>query len=213
MSIRRVGIAARAVHQAGLSDNVLCVDAKTTALMLLALIAFASNSLLTRLALGAHAIDAATFTLVRLVSGAVVLARVVRARTPTLAPARRRSRSPICGSAPPSARWSCSASSSSPWSVTGIARGERRAGATWLGLALAMTASARGVTLAPVIAAFGAALPLHERLSARFMVCAVAVLGGVGTVLSSRARRPTSDPSAIAARTNRPARAHSMSIR
>jgi hypothetical protein len=46
---------------------------ETIALMLLALVAFASNSLLTRLALGAAEIDAATFTLLRLLSGALVL--------------------------------------------------------------------------------------------------------------------------------------------
>jgi drug/metabolite transporter (DMT)-like permease len=44
----------------------------------LALIAFASNSILTRLALGAGAMDAATFTTVRLVAGACVLAALVR---------------------------------------------------------------------------------------------------------------------------------------
>lgn len=56
------------------------VEPKTVALTLLALVAFASNSLLTRLALGSHQIDAATFTLVRLLSGAVVLVAVVVAR-------------------------------------------------------------------------------------------------------------------------------------
>jgi len=50
------------------------------ALTPLALIAFASNSVLTRLALGAHQIDAASFTAVRLLSGALVLALVVRAK-------------------------------------------------------------------------------------------------------------------------------------
>jgi drug/metabolite transporter (DMT)-like permease len=52
----------------------------TAALTLLALVAFASNSLLTRLALGEHRIDAATFTSIRLLSGAVVLAILARAR-------------------------------------------------------------------------------------------------------------------------------------
>ena len=54
--------------------------AGTVALVLLALIAFASNSLLTRLALGSNRIDAATFTVLRLISGAVMLAVLVRAR-------------------------------------------------------------------------------------------------------------------------------------
>lgn len=52
-------------------------------LVLGALVAFASNSLLTRLALGAHQIDAATFTTIRLMSGAVVLSAAVRIRQGT----------------------------------------------------------------------------------------------------------------------------------
>ena len=47
------------------------------ALTLLALVAFASNSLLTRLALGSHQLDAASFTAIRLASGAVMLAAIV----------------------------------------------------------------------------------------------------------------------------------------
>lgn len=53
---------------------------KTIALTLLALTAFASNSLLTRLALGSNRIDAATFTCIRLVSGAVMLTLLIRMR-------------------------------------------------------------------------------------------------------------------------------------
>ncbi len=51
---------------------------RTIALTLLALAAFASNSLLTRLALGRGAIDALTFTAIRLASGAIALAILVR---------------------------------------------------------------------------------------------------------------------------------------
>lgn len=51
----------------------------TTALTLFALIGFAANSILCRLALQPGAIDAVSFTTVRLVSGAVVLALVVGA--------------------------------------------------------------------------------------------------------------------------------------
>ncbi len=47
---------------------------RTAVLVALSLIAFASNSILCRLALAAHAIDATTFTAVRLASGAVMLA-------------------------------------------------------------------------------------------------------------------------------------------
>ncbi|HEY1403515.1 MAG TPA: EamA family transporter, partial [Pyrinomonadaceae bacterium] len=46
---------------------------KTPVLTLLALVAFAANSVLCRLALGGATIDAASFTTVRLVSGAGAL--------------------------------------------------------------------------------------------------------------------------------------------
>jgi drug/metabolite transporter (DMT)-like permease len=54
------------------------LDARTAGLTLVALVAFASNSLLTRLALGAQQIDAATFTALRLGAGTLALALVVR---------------------------------------------------------------------------------------------------------------------------------------
>jgi drug/metabolite transporter (DMT)-like permease len=50
---------------------------RTISLTLLALVAFASNSLLTRLALGSRRLDAASFTAIRLASGAVMLAAIV----------------------------------------------------------------------------------------------------------------------------------------
>jgi drug/metabolite transporter (DMT)-like permease len=65
------------------------VDLTTAALTLLALIAFASNSLLTRLALGGHSIDAATFTAIRLASGALVLCLLALAQAGTRTPWRR----------------------------------------------------------------------------------------------------------------------------
>ncbi|HEV7767565.1 MAG TPA: DMT family transporter [Thermoanaerobaculia bacterium] len=66
------------------------VDLRTVALTVLALIAFASNSLLTRLALGERRIDAAMFTSIRLVAGAIVLAMIVRAQSGTWAGLRGR---------------------------------------------------------------------------------------------------------------------------
>lgn len=56
----------------------------TLALTLLAMIAFAGNSLLCRLALKETSIDAASFTAIRLVSGAVVLWLIVRLRHRTM---------------------------------------------------------------------------------------------------------------------------------
>jgi drug/metabolite transporter (DMT)-like permease len=57
------------------------VNIRTGAFTLLALIAFASNSLLTRLALGSQQIDAATFTAIRLTAGAIVLVFLVRVQS------------------------------------------------------------------------------------------------------------------------------------
>lgn len=55
-------------------------NARVAMLTVLAMIAFASNSLLCRLALKHTAIDAATFTTIRLISGAVMLWMIVQAR-------------------------------------------------------------------------------------------------------------------------------------
>lgn len=52
------------------SDNVLI---KTITFTVLALVAFAANSVLCRLALGEETIDASSFTVIRLLSGAIVL--------------------------------------------------------------------------------------------------------------------------------------------
>jgi drug/metabolite transporter (DMT)-like permease len=60
------------------------------ALTLLALVAFASNSLLTRLGLGRGEIDASSFTAIRLCSGAAMLALLVRVRAGSFAPLRGR---------------------------------------------------------------------------------------------------------------------------
>ena len=61
---------------------------RTLALTALAMLAFAANSVLCRLALQHQAIDPASFASVRLVSGALVLAVIVRLRSPASAPAR-----------------------------------------------------------------------------------------------------------------------------
>jgi drug/metabolite transporter (DMT)-like permease len=54
---------------------------RVVVLTLLAMLAFAGNSLLCRAALGAARIDAASFTSIRLISGALVLWLLVRARS------------------------------------------------------------------------------------------------------------------------------------
>ena len=280
------------------------VDAKTIALTLLALAAFASNSLLTRLALGAREIDASSFTLLRLASGAAVLALAVRVQPGKVTePSKRGFIGPLalfCYAAPFSfayLRIGAAVGALVLFGVVqltmigyGIARGERPAPLAWLGLAVALvglgvltvpavnrpdplgvvlmatagvawgayslagrastqplaanawsflastplavllvsmlhtsvTATARGALLAlvsggitsglgyaiwyralprlavtqaavaqlsvPVIAALGAALFLDETLTGRFALASAAVLGGVGLVLSARAR-------------------------
>ncbi len=55
-------------------------SARTTALTLVALCAFAANSLLCRLALGQHHIDAASFTTIRVFAGAITLGAILLAR-------------------------------------------------------------------------------------------------------------------------------------
>lgn len=278
---------------------------RAVVLTLLALIAFASNSLLTRLALGSRQLDAATFTALRLASGAVMLVLLVLAQSRSWRALRG------AGLAGPLALFVYAA----PFSFAylrigaavgalvlfgvvqltmigyGIARGEHPTAVMWLGLALAaggllvltvpavarpdplgvllmavagvawavytlvgrgtadpLAANARsflwstplamllvaigrapvhatpsGITLAivsgavtsglgyaiwyralpaltvtqaavaqlsvPVIAAAGAVLALGESLSTRLVVAGIAVLSGVGIVLSARSRR------------------------
>lgn len=278
---------------------------RTISLTLLALVAFASNSLLTRLALGSRRLDAASFTAIRLASGAVMLATIVLVQSRSWRPLRG---TRIAG---PLALFAYAA----PFSLAylrigaavgalvlfgvvqltmigyGIARGEHPTPVMWLGLALAaggllvltvpavarpdpigvvlmaiagcawavytlvgrgasdpIAANARsflwstplalllvvldrapvhattsGVTLAlvsgavtsgvgyaiwyralpaltvtqaavaqlsvPVIAAAGAVLALGENVTARLVLAGLAVLSGVGLVLSARIRR------------------------
>ena len=64
--------------------------AETIALTVLALLSFAANSILNRMALAGHLIDAASFTAIRLASGAVMLGLLVRARAGGWAPLRGR---------------------------------------------------------------------------------------------------------------------------
>lgn len=59
---------------------------RTAGLTATALVAFAANSILCRLALRAHTIDPATFTAVRLLAGAVTLTLLVSLRRGTAAP-------------------------------------------------------------------------------------------------------------------------------
>ena len=125
----------------------------TAALVLLALIAFASNSLLTRLALGSNRIDAATFTSIRLLSGALMLAVLVRARKVNRSPSPRASLigaiSLFAYAAPFSfayLRIGAAVGALVLFGVVqltmigyGLYRGERLSATAWLGLACAVT--------------------------------------------------------------------------
>lgn len=64
------------------------MNAGTLLLTACALLAFAGNSLLCRAAIGGHAIDPASFTFVRILSGAAVLLVLARGRTRQLDPKR-----------------------------------------------------------------------------------------------------------------------------
>ena len=125
--------------------------AGTIALTLLALVAFASNSLLTRLALGTHQVDAASFTAIRLAAGAVTLGLLTTAGARSLEPLRG------AGIAGPLALFAYAAPFSFAYGRIGaavgalvlfgvvqltmigyaLARGEHPTPAIWVGLALA----------------------------------------------------------------------------
>ena len=125
--------------------------AETVLLTALALLAFAANSLLTRVALGGGHLDAASFTAVRLTAGAVVLVILVRAQAGSFAPLRGGGwRSPLylfAYAAPFTFAYLRIGAALGALVLFGtvqltmigwgVARGERPGARTWLGLALA----------------------------------------------------------------------------
>lgn len=165
----------------------------TIALTLLALLAFAANSILCRLALGAGHIDAASFTTLRLLSGAIVLALLVLPR-----PAGRRS---FGGSWPAALALALYAV---PFSfaylqltagtgalllfgavqgtmlAAGLAAGERPGAVTWIGFAAALAGFL--VLVAPGVTA-------PEPLAALLMTAA-GVAWGVYSLLGRGASNP-----------------------
>jgi drug/metabolite transporter (DMT)-like permease len=174
--------------------------ARTISLTLLALVAFASNSLLTRLALGTRQLDAASFTAIRLASGAVMLAAIVLVQSRTWRSLRGR------GVAGPLALFAYAA----PFSFAylrigaavgalvlfgvvqltmigyGIARGERPTPLMWLGLALAA-----GGLLVLTVPAVARPDPLGVLLMA---------IAGVAWAVYTLVGRGTSNPIAANAR-------------
>ncbi len=81
----KTGVEAREAHvpdhaDLGVSRNKSMSNARIVALTLLTMIAFAGNSLLCRVALKHTSIDAASFTAIRLIAGAITLWLIVRMR-------------------------------------------------------------------------------------------------------------------------------------
>lgn len=176
------------------------LDVRTATLTLFALLAFASNSILTRFALGAREIDAATFTAVRLAAGAAMLAFIVRARVGGWKPLR--GGNPIG----PVALFAYAA----PFSFSylrigaavgalvlfgvvqltmiayGLLRGERPSALAWIGLALA----AGGLAI----------LTLPSAKSPDPVGVALMTVAGVAWAAYTLAGRGTADPVAANAR-------------
>jgi drug/metabolite transporter (DMT)-like permease len=176
------------------------VSAGTIALTLLALVAFASNSLLTRLALGSRQLDAASFTALRLASGAVMLAALVVAQARSWSALRgARVAGPVAlfvYAAPFSfayLRIGAAVGALVLFGVVqltmigyGIARGERPTPIMWAGLALAA-----GGLLALTLPAVSRPDPLGVALMA---------VAGVAWAVYTLVGRGTSDPLAANAR-------------
>jgi drug/metabolite transporter (DMT)-like permease len=176
------------------------VDLRTMMFTGFALAAFAANSILTRLALGSHQIDAGTFTSIRLGAGAVVLAFVVRVQSASWKPLRGRGvRGPVAlflYAAPFSfayLRIGAAAGALVLFGVVqltmigyGLLRGERPTALAWVGLMLA----AGGL----------AALTLPSAKSPDPLGVALMAIAGVAWAAYSLAGRGTPDPLAANAR-------------
>jgi drug/metabolite transporter (DMT)-like permease len=167
---------------------------ETTALTSLALIAFAANSILNRKALAGHLIDAASFTTIRLASGAIVLAALVRLRAGGWGPERGQ------GAVGPLALFAYAAPFSFAYLRIGasvgallafgavqltmigwaLARGERPTARVWAGLVLA--AGGLGWLVVP-------AATRPDPLGTLLMVTA-GVAWGVYSLVGKRARDP-----------------------
>jgi drug/metabolite transporter (DMT)-like permease len=154
-------------------------NSKTIALTTLAMIAFAANTLLCRMALGEGVIDAASFTLIRLDSGALVLLPLVllARRAPT--PARPDWIAPVAMSV-----------SMICFSFAYLALGY----VIWYHALPGLTAtSAATVQLSiSVLAATGGAFLFAEAFTARLIGSSAAMLGGLALVFRQQgaARSP-----------------------
>lgn len=178
----------------------MAIDLKTIGLTLVALVAFASNSLLTRLALGAREIDAATFVALRLGAGAAVLTLIVRAKAGNWMFLRGRSTSgPLAllvyavGFSFAYLRIGAAIGALVLFGAVqltmigyGVFRGERPAPLAWLGLALAVAGLA--------------SLTLPSATQPDPLGLLLMLVAGVAWAIYSLVGRTTSDPLAANAR-------------
>lgn len=175
------------------------IDGRTATLTLLALVAFASNSILTRLALGAQQIDAASFSTIRFASGAAALTVLAR-RSQRSQPLRPR------GAAAPLALFAYAApfafaylrigaavgalvlfgAAQVTMVVYGIARGERPRAIAWIGLVMA-TSGLSALTLR---------LPARPDVAGLLLMSIAGVAWGVYSITG----RTATDPVATNAR-------------
>ncbi len=129
------------------------------------MIAFAGNSVLCRIALKHTSIDAASFTSIRLVSGAVVLWAIAGFF-------RKDSRG--------SGNW-----------ISAFALFAYAAGFSFAYISLTATIVQLSV---PVFAALGGIILLGESVTARFLLASLAILGGIALVILSKSQRNGAQP-------------------
>ena len=177
---------------------------RTAVLTTLAMLAFAGNSLLCRMALKHTAIDPASFTSLRLASGALVLGLLVawRGRTaggdPTAVTAGNFLRAaPL--SLVVSALMAAQARCDVPGLLLALASGALASGAgyaVWYTALRGLTATRAAILQlsVPVLASAGGVLLLGEALTQGLLLASLAVLGGVLLVILARAPARTLAP-------------------
>ena len=152
----------------------------------LAMLAFAGNSLLCRLALKHTSIDAASFTAIRLVSGAMTLFLIVKLR--------RTARTALTGQGnwlSAFALFAYAAGFSFAYVSLTAATGALTSGigyAIWYTAlpALKATQAATVQLSVPVIAALGGIVFLGETLTLRLILASIAILVGIALVILER---------------------------
>ncbi len=166
-----------------------------------ALAAFAANSLLGRLALGGNAIDAASYTAIRIVSGAAALLALVllAGKKDSLAASGSwpSALALFFYAAPFSLAYRTIPAGVGALVLFGCVQATSGVGyAAWYAALPGLTATrAASVQLAvPVLAAAGAVAWLGERVTARLVLASLAILGGVAIAVAGRSRIASGAP-------------------